>query len=119
MLFDHRGHLYSCFSRPVSIDQCGALNPDSKKTIISELEALAVLVGARTLCGRLCSQGRDWLVAFIDNEASLHALDLDGIIQTGLASQGPVSASYYCQCEGAIMVILGEVAWWKFGMNTL
>ena len=51
ILFDPAGHTHSWFSTSVSPEQCRVLNPELKQTIISELEALAVLAGARSLCG--------------------------------------------------------------------
>ena len=53
MVYDGSGRLHSWYSAPVSMEQCQRLNPELKQTIISELEALAVLAGMRSLCGHL------------------------------------------------------------------
>ena len=74
ILMDHEGCTHSWYSTPVAPEQCRVLNPELKMTIISELEALAVLAGMRSLCDHLSGRGVDRLVIFIDNEASLGAL---------------------------------------------
>ena len=61
------------YSQEVSTCVCQSLNPDAKQTIISELEAVAVLAGLECLCDHLSPKCDDRLVVFIDNEAALGA----------------------------------------------
>ena len=74
ILYNHQGSVHSWYSQEVPPSLCQDLNPDAKRTIISELEALAVLAGLECLCGHLSSKCEDRLVVFIDNEAALGSL---------------------------------------------
>ena len=49
VLFDQYGRMLSFFSCEIKAEQAAALNPLSKKTIIFELESLAVYVGYKVL----------------------------------------------------------------------
>ena len=74
ILYNQQGSVQAWYSQEVSLSLCQDLNPDAKQTIISELEALAVLAGLECLCDHLSSKCEDRLVIFIDNEATLGSM---------------------------------------------
>ena len=71
VLLDGEGNVLSYFSAEILETHVATLNPQSKKTIIFELEALAVYVGCHELLPMLGLHQNDRLVVFVDNEAVL------------------------------------------------
>ena len=73
-MFDGSGNLMSYFSVQIDASQVALLNPLGKKTIIFELEALAVLVACLALLPTEGIFQNDRVVIFVDNEAVLARL---------------------------------------------
>ena len=74
VLYDGFGNLMSFFLTRVESDQVALLNPNGKKTIIFELEALAVFVACLTLLPTEGIFQNHRVVTFVDNEAVLARL---------------------------------------------
>lgn len=92
-MFDGSGNLMSYFSVRIDASQGALLNPLGKKTIIFELEALAVLVACLALFPTEGIFQNDRVVIFVDNEAVLARLvsgrgggSIDNLIFWGVMS---------------------------------
>ena len=71
VLLGGEGQILSFFSCVVPEDLVRLVNPLSKKTVIYELEALAISIGLNYLLDPIAVQRNDKLVGFVDNNAVL------------------------------------------------